>query len=298
MDELKMEGLELPDLDDSDFEEKGFPDIADKRTDDPDSKYSYDYDDSGLDDIDMPVLSEMDGSATAPEATEKKTEPTAAKTANNSMPQFDEMYPDIPLKSAAPKPAQPTAAQQKPAQSSYQSVNSGYQNTSSVYTPTDSAKGTYSGTRSIDDIYAARNAIDPEKFEKGKKRASFIGIGGCILYGINILSYLGAIIGGTAGLTDYLSLILNIGLCIVTVMFMKGNENARTALTYMNVIDEVRGIIALPSAIAAGSVLTALGGGAIAGYLLFVSIVSLIVRGILIYFIAVDENVAEYCKNR
>lgn len=288
MDELKMEGLELPDLDDTDFEEKGFPDISDKKTDDPDSKYSYDYDDNGLDDIDMPVLSEMDGSAAAPGALEKKTEPTAAKTANNSMPQFDEMYPDIPVKPAAPKAAQ----------SSYQSVNSGYQNTSSVYTPTDSAKGTYSGTRSIDDVYAARNAIDPEKFEKGKKRASFIGIGGCILYGINILSYLGAVMGGTAGITDLLSLVLNIGLCIVTVLFMKGNDNARTALTYMNVIDEVRGVIALPSAIAAGSVLTALGGGAIAGYLLFVSIVTLIVRGILIYFIAVDENVAEYCKNR
>lgn len=302
MDELKMEGLELPSLDDPSLDEMSLPDLSDKKPDDPDSSYSYDYDDNGLDSIDMPVLSEMDGSATAPETFDKKpsekpwkkpTEKPLAAKAEDTKPQFDEMYPEIPIKSAAPKPAP-----QKPEQTSYQSVNSGYQNTSTVYTPTDSAKGTYSGTRSIDDIYAARNAIDPEKFEKGKKRANFIGIGGCILYGINVLSYAGAALSGTAGLSGMLSLVLNIGMLIVTFLFMKGNDHARTFLTYMNVIDEVRGLIALPSAIAAGSILSSLGGGALAGYMLFISVVTLIVRGILIYFIAVDENVAEYCKNR
>ncbi len=285
MDELNMDSLELPELDSTDYE--NMADASKAFLDDlPEAKknvgstddYSYEYDDS---EISMPTLSEMDGSQTAAAPTQQ---PAPAKKAETKaeLPSIDDMYTPVQQEITPPK-----AAAAKPAQ-----------NTSNAYIPTGSSNGTYSGTRSIDDIYAARNAIDPEKFEKGKKRATFIGIGGCILYGINVLSYLGSAFSGTLGISEMLSLVLNIGLLIVTFMFMKGNDKARTFLTYMNLLDEVRGFISLPSAIAAGSLLAALGGGILSAYLLIVLIISLIARGILLYFIAVDENVAEYCKNR
>ena len=286
MDELNMDSLELPELDSTDYENmadasKAFLDDlpeAKKNVGSTDDDYSYEYDDS---EISMPTLSEMDGSQTNAAPIQQ---PAPAKKAETKaeLPSIDDMFTPV---QQAEKPQKPAAV--KPVQ-----------NTSNAYIPTGSSNGTYSGTRSIDDIYAARNAIDPEKFEKGKKRATFIGVGGCILYGINVLSYLGSAFSGTLGISEMLSLVLNIGLLIVTFMFMKGNDKARTFLTYMNLFDEVRGFISLPSAIAAGSLMAAMGGGILSAYLLIILIISLIARGILLYFIAVDENVAEYCKNR
>ncbi|MGN0586960.1 MAG: hypothetical protein ACI4JF_06705 [Oscillospiraceae bacterium] len=288
MDELKMDGLDLPDTgesyDDLPDASEGLEEAA---TEAPRPSDSMD----NFSDMEMPVLSEMDGSeVTAPSEQENKT--VSLDKPSEPKPMFEDM--------SAPARPQTTQQSTSSGQSTYHSTSGSYQSTSGSYESTyqsTSGRTNPRTTSSMDDLYAARRAVDPEKYEKGKKKTKIVAGVGIALYGYNTLSYLISLIGG-GGLTVLLDLGISGFLLYMFIRFFMGSNTAKETLAWWITIDVVFNIIGIFTAGVATVAFSSFGLGGIFGFLAVMGIISLVARCVMLYFLILDEDITEYSKNK
>ncbi|MCI7499536.1 MAG: hypothetical protein SOT68_10130 [Oscillospiraceae bacterium] len=284
MDELKMDGLELPDTgetyDDLPDASEGLEETAQEATRPSDSMDNFD-------DIAMPVLSEMDGSDIASPSEQ------AAKSASPDKPvQPKPMFEDM----SAPAKSQSTSQTTSQSSYTYQSTSSTSQGTTgtyqSVYSSTSSSR-----TSSMNDVYAARMAVDPEKYEKGRRKTRILGGIGIAVYGFNTLTYLLSVFGGVT-LSGLLDLALSAVLLYLFIKFFKGSDGAKNTIATIVGIDIVFSILGLIQAGIATVALSGLGLGAIGGLIMILGVITLVIRGVMLYFLVLDDDISEYSKNK
>ena len=299
-----MDELELPSLDGLDYSDA--PDAYEEQ----DASFDANEDnepvvedmDYSLDDISVPVFSEMDGSAAAvPEAKPAQTAPTAPSSTvpqQSAMPQFEDMSAPVkPLNLSKPASAQTSSYSQSaaPSSSTYQNTSSSYQNTSGSYQSSSGSayQGTSSRSSSMDELYG--NRIDSEKYERGKKKTRIISGIAIATYGYNTLSCLISLLSVFS-----LSTLLDLAVAGVTlylfIRLFKGSNEVQTILSYFLGFDILKNIGGLIMAGAVGVAVSSIGLSGLVGFIAFLGAVSLVIRCVAFYFIAIDSDVSEYNK--
>ena len=275
MDELKMEGLELPETGES---YDNIPDASEGLDDTKAERPSMGSVDD-LSDIEMPAFSEMDG--TAPSSPAENGTPVSPQKPSEPKPMFEDMT----------APAKPQSSAKTTSQSSYT-----YQSTASTY---QSVYGSSSSSRtsSMDAVYAARMAVDPEKYEKGKRKTRILGGIGIAVYGFNTLTNLLSVFGNVT-ISGLLDLALSAVLLYLFIKFFKGSDGAKNTIATIVGIDIVFSILGLIQAGIVTVALSGLGLGAIGGLIMILGIITLIIRGVMLYFLVLDDDISEYSKNK
>ena len=282
MDELKMEGLELPETGES---YDNIPDASEGLDDTKAERPSMGSLDD-LSDIEMPAFSEMDG--TAPSSPAESSTPASPEKPSEPKPMFEDMAAPAKPRSSAQSTSQTTS------QSSYtyQSNGSTSQGTyRSAYSSSAQKKS------SIDDVYAARMAVDPEKYERGKRKTRILGGIGIGVYGFNTFIYLLSIFGGIS-ISGLLDLALSAVLLYLFIRFFRGSDGAKNTIATIVGIDIVFSILGLIQAGIATIALSGLGLGAIGGIAMILGVITLLIRGVMLYFLVLDDDITEYSKNK
>ncbi len=282
MDELKMEGLELPETGES---YDNIPDASEGLDDTKAERPSMGSLDD-LSDIEMPVFSEMDG--TAPTSPAESSTPAAPEKPSEPKPMFEDMAAPAKPRSSA----QGTSRSTSQSSYTYQSNGSTSQGTyRSAYSSSAQKKS------SIDDVYAARMAVDPEKYERGKRKTRILGGIGIGVYGFNTFIYLLSIFGGIS-ISGLLDLALSAVLLYLFIRFFRGSDGAKNTIATIVGIDIVFSILGLIQAGIATIALSGLGLGAIGGIAMILGVITLLIRGVMLYFLVLDDDITEYSKNK
>lgn len=285
MDELKMEGLELPETGES---YDNIPDASEGLDDtNAESPSMGSLDD--LSDIEMPAFSEMDG--TAPTSPAESSTPAAPEKPSEPKPMFEDMAAPAKPRSSA----QSTSRSTSQSSYTYQSTGSTSQGTSGTYRSAYSSSAQKKS--SIDDVYAARMAVDPEKYEKGKRKTRILGGIGIGVYGFNTFMYLLTVFGGIS-ISGLLDLALSAVLLYLFIRFFRGSDGAKNTIATIVGIDVVFSILGLIQAGIATIALSGLGLGAIGGIAMILGVITLLIRGVMLYFLVLDDDITEYSKNK
>jgi len=282
MDELKMEGLELPETGES---YDNIPDASEGLDDTKAERPSMNSVDD-LSDIEMPSFSEMDG--TAPASPAESGTPVSLEKPSEPKPMFEDMS----------APAKPQSSAQTTSQSSYtyQSTNSTSQGTTGTYQSVSGSSNPRVSS-SMDDLYNARKAVDPARYEKGRKKTKIVAGIGIGVYAYNTLTYLLSL-AGNPGLSNLLHFGLSAGLLYLFIRFFRGSDGAKNVLATLIGIDVGYNIIGLITAGVAAALFSSIGLGGIFGLLAVVGIISLIARCVMLYFLVLDDDISEYSKNK
>lgn len=254
-----------------------------------------------LSDIEMPVLSEMDGSAPVQpvKAEPQKQAPVQASVQTSA--QISEMGGVSPMGGisemgaasySAPKrnvqPAAPVSGGYTPVSGGTASTgaqNNGAASYSSVYNRNDQGS-----VQRTNDFFAATEQMNAEKYERGHGKAKVLGIISIVLGAFTILGHL------EVSLVGLLGIILG-GLIIYHALkFMKQSEKSRRTLAWLYVwdlIDCIRGIIMLASAT---QYLDDMGidASSLIGVTRFIYILGIIFNGVMTYFFMFNSAVHDY----
>lgn len=293
MDELNMDSLDLPEM------EHDYSDVPDasEGLDEPARTSPAFGAGEDLSDIEMPVLSEMDGSAPVQPV---KAEPQNQAPVQASA-QISEMGGVSPMGGisemgaasySAPKrnvqPAAPVSGGYTPVSGGTASTgaqNNGAASYSSVYNRNDQGS-----VQRTNDFFAATEQMNAEKYERGHGKAQVLGIISIVLGAFTILGHL------EVSLVGLLGIILG-GLIIYHALkFMKQSEKSRRTLAWLYVwdlIDCIRGIIMLASAT---QYLDDMGidASSLIGVTRFIYILGIIFNGVMTYFFMFNSAVHDY----
>lgn len=149
----------------------------------------------------------------------------------------------------------------------------------------------------MDDLYAARMAVDPEKYEKGKKKTKIVAGVGIAVYGYNTFTYLISMIK-FGGLSTLLHLGLAAALLYLFIRFFRGSNTAKETLAMLIGIDVVYNIIGLFTAGIATVAFSSVGLGGLFGALAVLGVITLIARCAMLYFLVLDDDITEFSKNK
>lgn len=297
MDELNMDSLDLPEM------EHDYSDVPDasEGLDEPARTSPAFGAGEDLSDIEMPVLSEMDGSAPVQpvKAESQKQAPVQASVQTSA--QISEMGGVSPMGGisemgaasySAPKrnvqPAAPVSGGYTPVSGGTASTgtqNNGAASYSSVYNRNDQGS-----VQRTNDFFAATEQMNAEKYERGHGKAKVLGIISIVLGAFTILGHL------EVSLVGLLGIILG-GLIIYHALkFMKQSEKSRRTLAWLYVwdlIDCIRGIIMLASAT---QYLDDMGidASSLIGVTRFIYILGIIFNGVMTYFFMFNSAVHDY----
>lgn len=297
MDELNMDSLDLPEM------EHDYSDVPDasEGLDEPARTSPSFGAGEDLSDIEMPVLSEMDGSAPVQpvKAESQKQAPVQASVQTSA--QISEMGGVSPMGGisemgaasySAPKrnvqPAAPVSGGYTPVSGGTASTgaqNNGAASYSSVYNRNDQGS-----VQRTNDFFAATEQMNAEKYERGHGKAKVLGIISIVLGAFTILGHL------EVSLVGLLGIILG-GLIIYHALkFMKQSDKSRRTLAWLYVwdlIDCIRGIIMLASAT---QYLDDMGidASSLIGVTRFIYILGIIFNGVMTYFFMFNSAVHDY----
>lgn len=297
MDELNMDSLDLPEM------EHDYSDVPDasEGLDEPARTSPAFGAGEDLSDIEMPVLSEMDGSAPVQpvKAEPQKQAPVQASVQTSA--QISEMGGVSPMGGisemgaasySAPKrnvqPAAPVSGGYTPVSGGTASTgtqNNGAASYSSVYNRNDQGS-----VQRTNDFFAATEQMNAEKYERGHGKAKVLGIISIVLGAFTILGHL------EVSLVGLLGIVLG-GLIIYHALkFMKQSEKSRRTLAWLYVwdlIDCIRGIIMLASAT---QYLDDMGidASSLIGVTRFIYILGIIFNGVMTYFFMFNSAVHDY----
>ena len=297
MDELNMDSLDLPEM------EHDYSDVPDasEGLDEPARTSPSFGAGEDLSDIEMPVLSEMDGSAPVQpvKAESQKQAPVQASVQTSA--QISEMGGVSPMGGisemgaasySAPKrnvqPAAPVSGGYTPVSGGTASTgaqNNGAASYSSVYNRNDQGS-----VQRTNDFFAATEQMNAEKYERGHGKAKVLGIISIVLGAFTILGHL------EVSLVGLLGIVLG-GLIIYHALkFMKQSEKSRRTLAWLYVwdlIDCIRGIIMLASAT---QYLDDMGidASSLIGVTRFIYILGIIFNGVMTYFFMFNSAVHDY----
>lgn len=297
MDELNMDSLDLPEM------EHDYSDVPDasEGLDEPARTSPAFGAGEDLSDIEMPVLSEMDGSAPVQpvKAESQKQAPVQASVQTSA--QISEMGGVSPMGGisemgaasySAPKrnvqPAAPVSGGYTPVSGGTASTgaqNNGAASYSSVYNRNDQGS-----VQRTNDFFAATEQMNAEKYERGHGKAQVLGIISIVLGAFTILGHL------EVSLVGLLGIVLG-GLIIYHALkFMKQSDKSRRTLAWLYVwdlIDCIRGIIMLASAT---QYLDDMGidASSLIGVTRFIYILGIIFNGVMTYFFMFNSAVHDY----
>lgn len=297
MDELNMDSLDLPEM------EHDYSDVPDasEGLDEPARTSPAFGAGEDLSDIEMPVLSEMDGSAPVQPVKAEPQNQVPVQASVQTSAQISEMGGVSPMGGisemgaasySAPKrnvqPAAPVSGGYTPVSggtASTGSQNNGAASYSSVYNRNDQGS-----VQRTNDFFAATEQMNAEKYERGHGKAQVLGIISIVLGAFTILGHL------EVSLVGLLGIILG-GLIIYHALkFMKQSEKSRRTLAWLYVwdlIDCIRGIIMLASAT---QYLDDMGidASSLIGVTRFIYILGIIFNGVMTYFFMFNSAVHDY----
>ena len=297
MDELNMDSLDLPEM------EHDYSDVPDasEGLDEPARTSPAFGAGEDLSDIEMPVLSEMDGSAPVQPVKAEPQNQAPVQASVQTSAQISEMGGVSPMGGisemgaasySAPKrnvqPAAPVSGGYTPVSGGTASTgaqNNGAASYSSVYNRNDQGS-----TQRTNDFFAATEQMNAEKYERGHGKAQVLGIISIVLGAFTILGHL------EVSLVGLLGIILG-GLIIYHALkFMKQSEKSRRTLAWLYVwdlIDCIRGIIMLASAT---QYLDDMGidASSLIGVTRFIYILGIIFNGVMTYFFMFNSAVHDY----
>lgn len=254
-----------------------------------------------LSDIEMPVLSEMDGSAPVQPVKAEPQNQAPVQASVQTSAQISEMGGVSPMGGisemgaasySAPKrnvqPAAPVSGGYTPVSGGTASTgtqNNGAASYSSVYNRNDQGS-----VQRTNDFFAATEQMNAEKYERGHGKAKVLGIISIVLGAFTILGHL------EVSLVGLLGIILG-GLIIYHALkFMKQSEKSRRTLAWLYVwdlIDCIRGIIMLANA---NQLLDDMGieASSLIGVTRFIYILGIIFNGVMTYFFMFNSAVHDY----
>ena len=254
-----------------------------------------------LSDIEMPVLSEMDGSAPVQPVKAESQKQAPVQASVQTSVQISEMGGVSPMGGisemgaasySAPKrnvqPAATVSGGYTPVSGGTASTgaqNNGAASYSSVYNRNDQGS-----VQRTNDFFAATEQMNAEKYERGHGKAKVLGIISIVLGAFTILGHL------EVSLVGLLGIILG-GLIIYHALkFMKQSEKSRRTLAWLYVwdlIDCIRGIIMLASAT---QYLDDMGidASSLIGVTRFIYILGIIFNGVMTYFFMFNSAVHDY----
>lgn len=297
MDELNMDSLDLPEM------EHDYSDVPDasEGLDEPACTLPAFGAGEDLSDIEMPVLSEMDGSAPVQPVKAEPQNQVPVQASVQTSAQISEMGGVSPMGGiskmgaasySAPKrnvqPAAPVSGGYTPVSGGTASTgaqNNGAASYSSVYNRNDQGS-----VQRTNDFFAATEQMNAEKYERGHGKAQVLGIISIVLGAFTILGHL------EVSLVGLLGIILG-GLIIYHALkFMKQSEKSRRTLAWLYVwdlIDCIRGIIMLASAT---QYLDDMGidASSLIGVTRFIYILGIIFNGVMTYFFMFNSAVHDY----
>ena len=297
MDELNMDSLDLPEM------EHDYSDVPDasEGLDEPARTSPAFGAGEDLSDIEMPVLSEMDGSAPVQPVKAEPQNQAPVQASEQMSAQISEMGGVSPMGGisemgaasySAPKrnvqPAAPVSGGYTPVSGGTASTgaqNNGAASYSSVYNRNDQGS-----VQRTNDFFAATEQMNAEKYERGHGKAQVLGIISIVLGAFTILGHL------EVSLVGLLGIILG-GLIIYHALkFMKQSEKSRRTLAWLYVwdlIDCIRGIIMLASAT---QYLDDMGidASSLIGVTRFIYILGIIFNGVMTYFFMFNSAVHDY----
>lgn len=297
MDELNMDSLDLPEM------EHDYSDVPDasEGLDEPARTSPSFGAGEDLSDIEMPVLSEMDGSAPVQPVKAEPQNQAPVQASVQTSAQISEMGGVSPMGGisemgaasySAPKrnvqPAAPVSGGYTPVSGGTASTgaqNNGAASYSSVYNRNDQGS-----VQRTNDFFAATEQMNAEKYERGHGKAQVLGIISIVLGAFTILGHL------EVSLVGLLGIILG-GLIIYHALkFMKQSEKSRRTLAWLYVwdlIDCIRGIIMLANA---NQLLDDMGieASSLIGVTRFIYILGIIFNGVMTYFFMFNSAVHDY----
>ena len=297
MDELNMDSLDLPEM------EHDYSDVPDasEGLDEPARTSPAFGAGEDLSDIEMPVLSEMDGSAPVQPVKAEPQNQAPVQASVQTSAQISEMGGVSPMGGisemgaasySAPKrnvqPAAPVSGGYTPVSGGTASTgtqNNGAASYSSVYNRNDQGS-----VQRTNDFFAATEQMNAEKYERGHGKAQVLGIISIVLGAFTILGHL------EVSLVGLLGIILG-GLIIYHALkFMKQSDKSRRTLAWLYVwdlIDCIRGIIMLASAT---QYLDDMGidASSLIGVTRFIYILGIIFNGVMTYFFMFNSAVHDY----
>lgn len=297
MDELNMDSLDLPEM------EHDYSDVPDasEGLDEPARTSPAFGAGEDLSDIEMPVLSEMDGSAPVQPVKAEPQNQAPVQASVQTSAQISEMGGVSPMGGisemgaasySAPKrnvqPAVPVSGGYTPVSGGTASTgaqNNGAASYSSVYNRNDQGS-----VQRTNDFFAATEQMNAEKYERGHGKAKVLGIISIVLGAFTILGHL------EVSLVGLLGIILG-GLIIYHALkFMKQSDKSRRTLAWLYVwdlIDCIRGIIMLASAT---QYLDDMGidASSLIGVTRFIYILGIIFNGVMTYFFMFNSAVHDY----
>ena len=297
MDELNMDSLDLPEM------EHDYSDVPDasEGLDEPARTSPAFGAGEDLSDIEMPVLSEMDGSAPVQPVKAEPQKQASVQASVQTSAQISEMGGISPMGGisemgaasySAPKrnvqPAVPVSGGYTPVSGGTASTgaqNNGAASYSSVYNRNDQGS-----VQRTNDFFAATEQMNAEKYERGHGKAKVLGIISIVLGAFTILGHL------EVSLVGLLGIVLG-GLIIYHALkFMKQSEKSRRTLAWLYVwdlIDCIRGIIMLASAT---QYLDDMGidASSLIGVTRFIYILGIIFNGVMTYFFMFNSAVHDY----
>ena len=254
-----------------------------------------------LSDIEMPVLSEMDGSAPVQPVKAEPQNQVPVQASVQTSAQISEMGGVSPMDGisemgaasySAPKrnvqPAATVSGGYTPVSGGTASTgaqNNGAASYSSVYNRNDQGS-----VQRTNDFFAATEQMNAEKYERGHGKAQVLGIISIVLGAFTILGHL------EVSLVGLLGIILG-GLIIYHALkFMKQSDKSRRTLAWLYVwdlIDCIRGIIMLASA---NQYLDDMGidASSLIGVTRFIYILGIIFNGVMTYFFMFNSAVHDY----
>lgn len=297
MDELNMDSLDLPEM------EHDYSDVPDasEGLDEPARTSPAFGAGEDLSDIEMPVLSEMDGSAPVQPVKAEPQNQAPVQASVQTSAQISEMGGVSPMGGisemgaasySAPKrnvqPAAPVSGGYTPVSGGTASTgaqNNGAASYSSVYNRNDQGS-----VQRTNDFFAATEQMNAEKYERGHGKAKVLGIISIVLGAFTILGHL------EVSLVGLLGIVLG-GLIIYHALkFMKQSDKSRRTLAWLYVwdlIDCIRGIIMLASAT---QYLDDMGidASSLIGVTRFIYILGIIFNGVMTYFFMFNSAVHDY----
>ena len=297
MDELNMDSLDLPEM------EHDYSDVPDasEGLDEPARTSPAFGAGEDLSDIEMPVLSEMDGSAPVQPVKAEPQNQVPVQASVQTSAQISEMGGVSPMGGisemgaasySAPKrnvqPAATVSGGYTPVSGGTASTgaqNNGAASYSSVYNRNDQGS-----VQRTNDFFAATEQMNAEKYERGHGKAQVLGIISIVLGAFTILGHL------EVSLVGLLGIILG-GLIIYHALkFMKQSEKSRRTLAWLYVwdlIDCIRGIIMLANA---NQLLDDMGieASSLIGVTRFIYILGIIFNGVMTYFFMFNSAVHDY----
>ena len=254
-----------------------------------------------LSDIEMPVLSEMDGSAPVQPVKAEPQNQAPVQASVQTAAQISEMGGVSPMGgisemgaasySAPKRNVQPAA----PVSGGYTPVSGGAASTGAQNNGAASYRSVYNrddqgSVQRTNDFFAATEQMNAEKYERGHGKAQVLGIISIVLGAFTILGHL------EVSLVGLLGIILG-GLIIYHALkFMKQSEKSRRTLAWLYVwdlIDCIRGIIMLASAT---QYLDDMGidASSLIGVTRFIYILGIIFNGVMTYFFMFNSAVHDY----